>query len=143
MQTNRQQVIFWFLAIFSIILFSAGCSLLLEPFDINFDDHTGISLPIGMFLVAWIYPFKIYSENGDLIGMHRQALKVSGFFIFASLGMYLDELPAIENHTIWSELLVTLGELLVAFLSYKMMLCMLSHKNLGTDASIVEEPTPM
>ncbi len=84
-------------------------------------------IPLGLFLIAWIYPLKIFNETGILIGMHRQALKASGFFIFTSVGITLDEIFT-KNIPAWGEPIITIILLLLAILIYKLMLHALSKK---------------
>ncbi|MGJ8674239.1 hypothetical protein [Rubritalea sp.] len=132
MQTLSQRYVFFTIAILSSFLLTSVGRIFIERFDLNYESFSQVALPTGILLVVWIYPLKIFNDKGSLIGMHRQALKASMFFLFTFAGMYIDELFALDL-PVWFDILIPIGLLLMAILLYKILLCALSNKNKITD----------
>jgi len=132
MQSRPQRYTFYAISILSIVIVGVGWLRLSEILEFSDEiSYSGLSVSVALFFVAWIYPLKAFDEDGVIIGMHREALKASGLFIFISICMPIDErfssyLPE------WGNICVDLGVLVMAIVLYKIMVILLSDRSSRT-----------
>lgn len=125
MHSRQQRYIFYTTSIASIILVAL---LWLWISDIlNLSEkirYSSPTAPVALFLVSWIYPSKIFDSRGVITGMHREGVKASAFFVFASICIPMDELWGREY-----PVLIFPAVILIAMLLYKIMLYALSSRD--------------
>ena len=142
MQSRPQRYTFYAISILSVIIVGVGWLRLSEM--LGFTDeirYSGLSVSVALFLVAWIYPLKTFDKDGVIIGMHREALKASGLFIFTSICMPIDERWRIYLPE-WGIMSVDLGVLVIAIVLYKMMLRLISKWTSRTK-KVAEQVVPV
>ena len=140
MQSKPQRYTFYATSILSIMLLGVGCIRLARMLDLP-NMYSGPSLPVALFLVAWIYPLKTFDDDGVLGGMHREALKVSGFFIFTSICMPLEASWGIDLPE-WGSMLLFVGVLVVSIVLYNVMLNFLSRRTSKTKKIVEQDVAP-
>ncbi|NWK57687.1 hypothetical protein HW115_18865 [Verrucomicrobiaceae bacterium N1E253] len=128
MHSKPQRYTFYSISILSILIVGVAWLRLSDTFGIADEiRHSGLSVSLALFLIAWVYPLKTFDDNGSIIGMHREALRASGFFIFTSICMPIEELLG-SSLPEWGNLFLTLGVLLMALVIYQIMLRLVSRR---------------
>lgn len=127
MQSKSQRYTFYAISIVSIMAVTAAWLYLSDLLGFSgCVRYSGLTIPVALFFVAWVYPLKVFDKNETLAGMHREALQAAGLFIFTSIGMPVEEFWGVKLPP-WGSVLVLAGAMLLAVLSYRLMLHVVSR----------------
>ena len=127
MQSKAQRYTFYAISIICMVMgmmiWSAVSSLWQAP---DYVRQSGLTMPLTLFVIAWIYPIKKFNKDGALVGMHREALQASGLFLFIAISM------PVEDHwgvylPHWGSMTLFVGSIIFAMLLYRGMLFLLSR----------------